>query len=295
MANPESFQSYLSAVQTRIQAYLDDFLSRQSDLASPLKAAMRYSVLNGGKRIRPALAYAACEACGGTAELADAVAGAVELIHCYSLVHDDLPCMDDDDLRRGQPTCHRQFGEDIALLAGDSLQTLAFRLLLQSSVNAGVQVEMVRILAESSFGMAIGQALDLAAEGKITELNELENIHEHKTGALIRASLRLGALAAGQAREAQLQALDEFGEALGLAFQVQDDVLDVIGDTAVMGKQAGSDARLMKATYPSLLGLDAAQQLARVLHDEAIDCLAPLGSAAERLREITDYLVSRSH
>lgn len=289
------FNTFLSQIQKQVQDHLDLFLGKQTSLAPELRSAMRYSVLNGGKRIRPALVYAACEAMGAPRHFGDAAAGAVELIHCYSLVHDDLPCMDNDDLRRGQPTCHRKYGEDTALLAGDALQTLAFGLLTETPANPDTLIRMIRRLSESAFDMAVGQALDLDAEGKQISLQQLETVHRNKTGALIRASLALGAMASGSADDATLSLLETFGDRLGLAFQVQDDVLDVIGDTATLGKQAGADAALQKATYPSLLGLNAAVDLTRKLHDEAIATLEPLGPRGTRLRELTDYLVSRTH
>ena len=288
MSSPEN--NFLSDCQQRIQPWLDDFLQQQNGLASHLSAAMRYAVLNGGKRVRPALAYASCLACGGTLADADSAAGAVELVHCYSLVHDDLPCMDDDDLRRGLPTCHKAFDEATALLAGDTLQALAFVALTSSHLDSSHISRQVQRLALASANMAVGQALDLAGEGQQLSLAELEQIHKHKTGALIRASVLMGAIAAGCDDETTLNALDLYAAKLGLAFQVHDDILDVIGDTQKLGKQAGADAEHDKATYPALLGLTEAQ-----LHDEAVFALKPLGCRTNALIWLADFLVARDH
>ena len=293
MSSPEN--NFLSDCQQRIQPWLDDFLQQQNGLASHLSAAMRYAVLNGGKRVRPALAYASCLACGGTLADADSAAGAVELVHCYSLVHDDLPCMDDDDLRRGLPTCHKAFDEATALLAGDTLQALAFVALTSSHLDSSQISRQVQKLALASANMAVGQALDLAGEGQQLSLAELEQIHKHKTGALIRASVIMGAIAAGCDDETTLNSLDLYATKLGLAFQVHDDILDVIGDTEKLGKQAGADAEHDKATYPALLGLTEAQSLAAQLHDEAVFALKPLGCRTNALIWLADFLVARDH
>lgn len=293
MSSPEN--NFLSDCQQRIQPWLDDFLQQQNGLASHLSAAMRYAVLNGGKRVRPALAYASCLACGGTFADADSAAGAVELVHCYSLVHDDLPCMDDDDLRRGLPTCHKAFDEATALLAGDTLQALAFVALTSSHLDSSQISRQVQKLALASANMAVGQALDLAGEGQQLSLAELEQIHKHKTGALIRASVLMGAIAAGCDDETTLNSLDLYATKLGLAFQVHDDILDVIGDTEKLGKQAGADAEHDKATYPALLGLTEAQSLAAQLHDEAVFALKPLGCRTNALIWLADFLVARDH
>ncbi len=294
MTTPSEATQVLHQAQDRVSAVLSHCLDQQNKRAPRLLEAMRYAVLNGGKRVRPALCYGAARACGGSIESAHAAAAAVELIHCYSLVHDDLPCMDDDDLRRGLPTCHKQFDEATALLAGDALQTLAFRLLAESGLASGIIAAQVGTLAQSSLDMAVGQALDLEAEGQQLALEALESIHQHKTGALIRAAVRMGAQSAGASQE-QLAALDVFAAKLGLAFQVQDDVLDVIGDTSKIGKRAGADLAREKATYPGLLGLTGAQRLAVRLHDEAVAALAPLGTAAHDLQLLADFLVSRDH
>lgn len=289
---PES--TLLQAAQSRMPVALQDFLRQQNPSASRLSEAMLYAVTNGGKRVRPALAYGAAQALGATAEVAEPAALAVELIHCYSLVHDDLPCMDDDDLRRGKPTTHKAFDEATALLAGDTLQALAFLSLHESTLDASRIRQQIAVLSRAAVDMAVGQALDIEAEGRQLDLAALEHVHRHKTGALIRASVAMGAIAAGATAD-QLAALDIYADKLGLAFQVHDDVLDVIGDTAKIGKRAGSDIAREKSTYPALLGLEAAQALAIRLHDEAVAALASLGAAAEPLRELADFLVDRDH
>lgn len=289
---PES--ALLQAAQTRMPVALHDFLSQQNPSARRLSEAMLYAVTNGGKRVRPALAFGSAQALGAPADIAEPAALAVELIHCYSLVHDDLPCMDDDDLRRGKPTTHKAFDEATALLAGDTLQALAFLSLHQSPLLPEQVRAQIAVLSRAAVDMAVGQALDIEAEGKSLTLEALEHVHRHKTGALIRASVAMGAIAAG-ATPAQLAALDVYADKLGLAFQVHDDVLDVIGDTAKIGKRAGSDIAREKSTYPALLGLEAAQALALKLHDEAVAALEPLGAAADPLRELADFLVDRDH
>ena len=280
--------------QIRMPVELERFLGTQNPSASRLADAMRYAVMNGGKRVRPALVYGTAQALGATLEQAEPAALAVELIHCYSLVHDDLPCMDDDDLRRGKPTTHKAFDEATALLAGDTLQTLAFLSLNQSPLHPAQIRAQMTVLSTASVDMAVGQALDIEAEGRQLDLPALEHVHRHKTGALIRASVAMGAIAAG-ADTQTLAALDVYADRLGLAFQVHDDVLDVIGDTQKIGKRAGADIAREKSTYPALLGLEAAQAMAISLHDEALAALAPLGEAADALRELADFLVDRDH
>ena len=259
---------------------------------------MRYSALGGGKRLRPLLAYSAALACGGTLEQADAAAAAVEMIHAYSLIHDDLPAMDNDDLRRGKPTCHIAFGEATAMLAGDALQALAFEVLASDTRAdrvATVHVEMLRVLAAAcgSHGMAGGQAFDLDAVGQQLTEAELERMHAHKTGALIRASVHLGALAAGTSDAPRIDALLRYGHTVGLAFQIRDDILDIEGDTEVIGKPQGSDAARNKPTYPAILGLDASRALAEHLRREAIAALAIFDDHAEHLRDLAHYSVDR--
>ena len=290
------FQGWVAAHQARFEEVLRGLLPRADIAPQRLHEAMRYAVLDGGKRVRPLLAFAAGELAGAEQARADIAAAAVELIHAYSLVHDDMPCMDDDVLRRGKPTCHKQYDEATALLVGDSLQTLAFQLLAEHRLNddAARQLEMVRLLAvaSGSRGMAGGQAIDLASVGKSLTLPELEFMHIHKTGALIRAAVLLGAHCGSVSAE-QLQRLDHFGKLIGLAFQVVDDVLDCEADTATLGKTAGKDADHDKPTYVSLLGIQGARDMAQRLHREALETLAGFGEAAQRLRELADFIVLR--
>ncbi len=277
----------LAEYRSRVEAALEALLPSARLHPARLHEAMRYAVLGGGKRLRPALVYAAGELAGAAPEALDAPACAVELIHAYSLVHDDLPAMDDDDLRRGRPTCHRAFGEAMAILAGDALQALAFQALAAAPAPAPpVRLRMVALLARAagSRGMAGGQALDLLAAGRRLDAAQVEDIHIHKTGALIRASVMLGALAAGAAPQALLDRLDHFAKVVGLAFQIRDDLLDVEGRPEETGKASGQDAAREKATYPAAVGLDAARERLEELVSEALATLAPLGPAAEALR-----------
>lgn len=256
---------------------------------------MRYAVLDGGKRMRPLLAYAAGQIVNANDNVVDAAAAAVELVHGYSLVHDDLPCMDDDTLRRGKPTCHVAFGEAVALLAGDALQALAFRVLARGGLpDSGIACAL---LAEAAGvdGMAGGQATDLAAVGVKLDLAELETMHQLKTGALIRAAVRLGAACGRPLDEGEVRALDAYAHAIGLAFQVVDDVLDVEGSAASLGKTAGKDATRGKPTFVSLLGLHAAKVRAEELREEAHGALASFGGAGGRLAELADWIVLRTH
>ena len=262
-----------------------------------LHQAMRYVVLGGGKRVRPLLLFAAGEVSGAAPERLEIVASAVELIHAYSLVHDDLPCMDDDTLRRGKPTCHVEYDEAMALLVGDSLQSLAFQLLCGTALadQASQQLRMIDILARAagSRGMAGGQAMDLASIDKTLSLPELELMHIHKTGALIRASVQLGALAGRDMPEAKFKALDQFAKWIGLAFQVIDDVLDAAGNTATLGKTAGKDERNNKPTYVGIMGISGARDFAHELRDKAESALSELGDGAHRLGEIGRFIVER--
>jgi geranylgeranyl diphosphate synthase type II len=290
--------AYQKACQTRVDAKLDELFQAPRAELSLIYQAMRYSVINGGKRVRPLLVYAACEALGGSLERADAAACAVELIHAYSLVHDDLPAMDDDDLRRGQPTTHKAFDEASAILAGDGLQSLAFEVLADGQRNplsAEVRLDMISHLAKAAgpAGMVGGQAIDLGSVGQWLDQGALEIMHRHKTGALIEASVRLGALASGEADHLSLRALQEYAQAVGLAFQVQDDILDVESDTATLGKTQGKDEANHKPTYPALLGLDAAKTYALELRDLALHALRPFGEAAEPLRDLARFIVER--
>ncbi len=290
------FQSWVAARQSRFEDVLRGLLPRAEIVPQRLHEAMRYAVLDGGKRVRPLLAFAAGELTGADVNRVNIAAAAVELIHAYSLVHDDMPCMDDDVLRRGKPTCHVQYDEATALLVGDSLQTLAFQLLAEHrlSDDAQRQLEMIRLLAAAtgSRGMAGGQAIDLASIGKSLALPELEFMHIHKTGALIRAAVLLGAQC-GSVSAGQQDKLDRFGKLIGLAFQVVDDVLDCEADTATLGKTAGKDADNGKPTYVSLLGLQDAREMAGRLHREALETLAEFGDSALRLRELADFIVLR--
>lgn len=281
----------VAAVDARLANAMHDFTGPGSRLAD----AMSYSLTNGGKRIRPLLVYAAARALGPCQHL-DWPAAAVEAIHAYSLVHDDLPAMDNDDLRRGKPTTHIAFDEASAILAGDGLQTLAFELLAQAPFSTEQRMAFVTTLARASGarGMVLGQAIDLEAVNRQLTLEQLERMHRHKTGALIAAAVELGAVAAG-ATDAQRQALADYAAAIGLAFQVQDDILDVTSDTATLGKPQGADQALNKPTYVSLLGLEGAQSKVACLHRDAIAALQCFGEGANPLRELADYIVNRRH
>jgi geranylgeranyl pyrophosphate synthase len=287
----------------RWRARAEQQLARRLDLADPgtarLGEAMRYSTLGGGKRLRPVLVYATGEALGAATELLDDAAVAVELIHAYSLVHDDLPAMDDDDLRRGRPTCHKAYDEGTAVLAGDALQALAFEIIADSNslLPAAARLQQIQALAQGigTAGMAGGQAIDLAAVGRSLSADALEGMHRRKTGALIRTSVLLGAIAAGTVSGRQYEALGVYGAELGLAFQIQDDVLDVAGDTAELGKTAGADAVRGKPTYPSVHGLAGAAQLARLHRDRAVCALDGLGACSADLVSLADLVVDRSH
>jgi farnesyl diphosphate synthase len=280
----------------------DEALPPAEQVPARLHQAMRYAALGGGKRVRPLLAYAAAEVAGGAAEAerpsaaADSVALAVEFVHVYSLIHDDLPCMDDDVLRRGKPTVHVAFDEATAMLAGDALQAEAFRVLADAPLPAELRAQLTSMLAHaaSTCGMCGGQAIDLAAVGRRLTLDELEQMHRMKTGALLAAAVRMGA-AACRADAGTAAAVAAYGGALGLAFQIVDDVLDVEGTAESLGKTAGKDARENKPTYVSVMGLAAAKARAAQLHREALDALAPLNGRARRLRELADYIVGRSN
>jgi farnesyl diphosphate synthase len=291
------FQDWARAQQARVEEALARLLPPADLAPRRLHEAMRYAVLGGGKRVRPLLAFAAGELAGADAARVEVPAACVELIHAYSLVHDDLPCMDDDVLRRGKPTCHVQYDEATALLAGDALQALAFQLLAEHRVadRAQDQVEMLRLLAQAagSRGMAGGQAIDLAAVGRTLALPELEYMHIHKTGALIRAAVLLGARAGRALAEAETGALDHFAKCVGLAFQVVDDVLDAEGSTATLGKTAGKDADANKPTYVSVLGVEPARRFAEELREAAANALEPFGERALRLRQLADFIVLR--
>jgi len=276
---------------------LQEILPAADIAPARLHEAMRYAVLGGGKRVRPLLTCASGELANAGLNRVLVAGAAVELIHAYSLVHDDLPCMDDDVLRRGKPTCHVEFDEPTALLVGDALQSLAFQLLAEYKLADApqLQLEMVKILAAAagSRGMAGGQAIDLQAVGKQLSVPELEFMHIHKTGAIIRAALQLGVRCGHDLSESELQRIDHFAKFIGLAFQVVDDVLDAEASTATLGKTAGKDARSDKPTYVSAIGVQRAKELARELRDDAIDALAQFGSRALRLKQLADFIVMR--
>jgi geranylgeranyl pyrophosphate synthase len=298
-ASAQAFSGWSTLLRERVEAALAARLPAVDAVPQRLHQAMRYACLGGGKRVRALLVYAAGEAAGAKSPALDAPACAVELIHAYSLVHDDLPTMDDDDLRRGKPTCHRAFDEATALLTGDALQTLAFQVLADddaATATADRRLGMMRALAAASgsLGMAGGQAIDLAAVGHALNLEQLEHMHRLKTGALIRASVRLGALASAEAQESQLSALDRYAAGIGLAFQIQDDILDVESTTEVLGKRQGADAALDKPTYPSLLGLDESKARARRLYADAIGALEIFSDAGRRLRELAEFIIARA-
>lgn len=291
------FLGWMATIQERTESALSILLPDASLAPERLHGAMRYAVLGGGKRVRALLAHAAGELTQAPAERVDRIACAVELIHAYSLVHDDMPCMDDDVLRRGKPTVHVEYDEATALLTGDALQTLAFQILSEQALapTAAGQLEMLSLLARAagSRGMAGGQAIDLEAVGKTISRVELEFMHIHKTGALIRASVLLGARCGAACDPELLAALDRYGKLVGLLFQVVDDILDAQSDTATLGKTAGKDADRNKPTYVSLLGLNEARALAESLHAEALAALHPLGPRASRLDELARFIVRR--
>lgn len=295
-----SFRERVPEYTRRIEQVLDRWLPPADQPPERLHQAMRYSVLSGGKRVRPLLTYATGEVLDIAAGQLDAAAAAVETIHAYSLIHDDLPAMDDDDLRRGRPTCHKAFDVATAILAGDALQVLAFQILSEDqalSATPAARVNMLHLLAvaSGSSGMAGGQAMDLNAIGHQLTLAELETMHLHKTGALIRASVMLAAESHPDLQAAKHAALDRFAKCAGLAFQIHDDILDVEGETAALGKQAGADASRHKPTYPSVLGLEEARRRARDMHNQALQALDIFGSAAEPLVWLSGYIVTRSH
>ncbi len=286
---------FLEQSQQRIDLALERTL-QLTDSDPKLLEAMRYSLLNGGKRIRPILAYASAQAVGEVSEATDYVGSALECIHAYSLIHDDLPAMDDDDLRRGQPTCHIAFDEATAILAGDALQSLAFQQLAQTpGLDSDTRLQLVQqlALAAGAQGMVGGQAIDLAAVNQQLNLDQLERMHNLKTGALIAASVVMGATATGRASPLQLDALRQYALAIGLAFQVQDDILDVTADTQTLGKQQGADQARNKPTYVSLLGLEGARQKAQDLYQLALEALQPLDQRANTLRDLAGYIVER--
>ena len=296
--------------QQRIESVLEKILSNNADESNKLHEAMRYSVLGGGKRVRPLLVYATGEALDISLELLDMPAAAIELIHAYSLVHDDLPCMDDDDLRRGQATTHIQFDEATAVLTGDALQALAFEVLSipVQGISANNQLKMLKTLtsASGSAGMVLGQAIDLSAVGKEITESELEKMHCHKTGALILASVLMASYCRADADGSEIESseiesrykskreqLSEYAKAIGLAFQVRDDILDIQSDTETLGKTQGADSAAGKPTYPSIMGMNAAKEKLYQLHENAIKSLVSFGDEANQLREIAEFIVKR--
>ena len=292
----ENFEEFLQYCQQRIEKKLGCVLAEHKDSSSRLHETISYSVLSGGKRLRPTLAYAAAEALGGITKDTDLVSVSVEFIHTYSLIHDDLPSMDNDSLRRNKPTCHIVFGEALAILAGDALQTMAFQQLTKlNRVKPELSLRLIACLADAAGdrGMVKGQAIDVASVNQKLTLEKMQLMHRKKTGAMIHASIIMGALSTGQATPLQLEALDNYGSSIGLAFQVKDDILDVIGDTKVIGKKAGSDQALNKATYVKLLGLNGAEEKILELHASAVNALSIFDEDAKQLRAIADYIISR--
>lgn len=292
------FQPRLDAYQKRVNAALDKYLPADDPPEHNLAEAIRYSVIGGGKRIRPAMVYAAGEAMGVSTDLLDIPACAVEMIHAYSLIHDDLPAMDDDDLRRGRPTCHKAFDEATAILAGDALQALAYEILAKDDhkeLTPDHRIAMLILLTEASgaHGMAGGQAVDLASVGKQLTLTQLEYMHQLKTGALIRASILLGGMCKKDISAQEIDVLSNYARCIGLAFQIQDDILDVISDTTTLGKPQGSDEKQEKPTFPAIIGLDTSKQLALEQHQLALKILEPLDEKADSLRQLSAYIVER--
>lgn len=295
----KDLNNVLHAYSQRLEKYLDQLLPASSLAPERLHKAMRYASMGTGKRIRPALVYATSEAIGVDNTQIDASAAAIELMHCYSLIHDDLPAMDDDDLRRGKPTCHRAFDEATAILAGDAMQALAFAVLTrpESNIGSSIQAKLVSILATASgsLGMAGGQALDLAAVNHIMSIEELEIMHRKKTGCLIHACIDMAQTCSHKLEPEQRHQLLQFGDLLGLAFQIRDDILDEISETSVLGKPQGSDRAQNKPTYVSVLGIDKAQNRCRDLLEQALKCISMLDSRADNLRLLANYIVGRAH
>ena len=293
-ATVDALADSLERWRERVERELDRWLPPESDVPERLHAAQRYSVLAPGKRIRPALVYATAETLGVPLDRVDAAACAVELIHCYSLVHDDLPAMDDDDLRRGRPTCHRAFDEATAILAGDALQALAFQVIADdASLAVETRIDLVSRLAKAAAKMVVGQKLDLEAEGRETSIEDIEQIHRNKTGALIRFSAEAGSVIGG-ADPDEITAISKYGERLGLLFQITDDLLDITRTTEELGKTAGKDVAADKATYPSLYGIEQTRVLASQTHREALAAIEPLGERAAILRQIAEFIVRRN-
>jgi farnesyl diphosphate synthase len=299
MPMSEPLKDFIQACSERVETALERALPSSKTSPPRLHEAMRYSALSGGKRIRPVLVYATGQAVGIEPERLDSPAAAIELIHAYSLVHDDLPAMDDDDLRRNQPTCHKAYDEATAILVGDALQTLAFQTLCcgeAMQTDAETRLKMLETLtrASGSRGMAGGQAIDLESTGKSLDLVELENLHIHKTGALIRAAVHMATLLNPDLGQEKTRALDHYAKCVGLAFQIRDDILDVEGDTETLGKTQGKDIAQNKATYPALLGLNGAREKAQDLLTDALAQLQGFGDEADPLRWLAEYIIGRS-
>ncbi len=299
-AVPDAFGAQLEIWRTRMEAALAARLPPATTVPARLHEAMRYSVLGGGKRIRPALLFATARTLGLSEDQVEAAACAIELIHVYSLVHDDLPAMDDDDLRRGRPTCHKAFDEATAVLVGDALQPLAFQLLARDPAlpaSPAIRLRLVDILSEASgtFGMAGGQAIDLAVQGQRVDIAQVEDLHARKTGAIIRASVLMAAECVPQLEQSAYTALNEFATAIGLAFQIQDDLLDVLGDVSTLGKATGADRERDKPTHPAIIGIEASQERVHLLHGQALAALSGFGERAAPLRSLADWLLSRHY
>ncbi len=293
-----AFGQQLTQWQTRMEQALASRLPGADEIPTRLHEAMRYSVLGGGKRIRPALVFATGRTLGLADEQVEAAACAIELVHVYSLVHDDLPAMDDDDLRRGRPTCHKAYDEATAVLVGDALQPLAFQLLArdpQLPADPAIRLKLIDLLAEASgtFGMAGGQAIDLSVQGQAISIAAVEQMHARKTGALIKVSVMMAAACVPTLSAALADNLSRFATAIGLAFQIQDDLLDVLGDASTLGKATGADSARDKPTYPAVIGVAASQQRMQRLHDEALDALTPFGARADPLRLLAQWLLKR--
>ena len=299
-ASRDAFDAQLEAWRVRMEHALAARLPAPNVVPARLHEAMRYSVLGGGKRIRPALLFATARAVGLSEDQVEAAACAIELVHVYSLVHDDLPAMDDDDLRRGRATCHKAFDEATALLVGDALQPLAFQLLASDAAlpaSPAIRLRLIDMLAQAigTLGMAGGQAIDLAAQGMRLDINQVEDMHARKTGAVIRASVLMAAECAPPLDANLYAALTRFATAVGLAFQIQDDLLDVTGDAAMLGKATGADSERAKPTHPAIIGIPASQQRVRLLHNKAINALVPFGDRAQSLRSLANWLLSRQY
>jgi farnesyl diphosphate synthase len=299
-ASTDAIGAQLESWRERMERALAARLPQPDEVPARLHEAMRYSVLGGGKRIRPALLFATAQALGLTEGEVEAAACAIELVHVYSLVHDDLPAMDDDDLRRGRPTCHKAYDEATALLVGDALQSLAFQLLASDPAlpaSPAIRLRLIDMLAQAigTFGMAGGQAIDLAVQGMRLDIGQVEDMHARKTGALIHASVLMAAECRPPLDANLYAALTRFASAVGLAFQIQDDLLDVTGDVSTLGKATGADSERAKPTHPAVIGIPASQQRMRLLHSQAINALAPFGERAESLRSLAHWLLSRQY